>query len=330
MYQTQRLVEDHISFPLVINIELTDICPLNCLYCYKNLDMMKNIDFVLLNKNLEEYAQNGGRKVMLSGGEPLLYSHLIDTIKTCKKLGLITVISTSGYGLDSVKLKKLFSNGLDTLFISLNSNIKKINALSRDGYEHAVRAMELCKKLQFPYRLNTVVRHDNLSYLEELIKFAKAHGAAGMDLLSNKPNSNGDVSSSLTKDDIKELILILGKNEDYLRFQTCFIPLKTYFNKFSNNRNLNKILKGCTAGRYSMTIFSDGMYAPCPHSQEKESYNSIMTYWEKSKVLLRYRKGFGFNNKKCSHCTYREYCAPCITFPNYNYCLSAEDGEIEK
>ena len=65
-------------FPMVINIELTDRCPLNCPYCYKELENSINLDFPVLSKALHEFSANGGKYVLLSGGEPLLYPHLLE------------------------------------------------------------------------------------------------------------------------------------------------------------------------------------------------------------------------------------------------------------
>ena len=115
---------------------------------------------------------------------------------------------------------------------------------------------------------------------------------------------------------------ILESNESYLSYQTCFIPLMTYFNKLRNNTKLNKLLKGCTAGRYSMAIFCDGRYALCPHSYEKEKFDSITSYWADSKLLLRQRESGNNGNKKCDRCAYKEYCSPCVLFSNSSNCLS--------
>lgn len=220
-------------FPMVINIELTDRCPLNCPYCYKELENSINLDFSVLSKALHEFSANGGKYVLLSGGEPLLYPHLLEAIQLCNKLGLKTSISTSGFEIDESYLNNLFRSGLNTLYISLNSHDPEINSLSRDGYEYAINAMELCQKSQLPYKLNSVIRHDNINLLPEFINFAKKMGALGIDILSNKPNKYGVVFSPLDNDDFNQLIYIFRQNNDYLTYQTCFTQLTTYFNKIS-------------------------------------------------------------------------------------------------
>ncbi|MCR2049039.1 radical SAM protein [Acetatifactor muris] len=313
------------SFPTVINIELTDRCPLTCPYCYKDLEMVHNIEFSVLVRILHEFAQNGGKYVLLSGGEPLLYPHLMETLTFCKNNGLRTAVSTSGYALDEYNLNNLFKSGLNSLFISLNSHIQEINSLSRDGYEFAINAMELCNKLHIKYRINTVVRHDSVKHLLGLVEFARKYGAIGIDLLSNKPNNEGIITSPLDNNDLRELIRIMNDNSDFLNYQTCFTQVKAYFNKISGHKRLNLILKGCSAGRYSMAIFSDGLYAPCPHSREREEFDSIYSYWNKSTVLAKYRKQSILEDKICFSCSYKDFCSPCLVFPVYNNCLSDFD-----
>ena len=271
MNYIKKAAENYVTFPMILNLELTDVCPLNCPYCYKNLEMTHNIDFSLLYRIIDEFAENGGRHILLSGGEPLLYPYLIEAIKKCSDANLTTAISTSGYGVSETKLKDLFEAGLNSLYISLNSHIPEINELSRDGYELAINAMKLCQMLSLPYKLNTVIRHDNVWHLQELIEFSHSHGADGIDLLSNKPNSNGEISSPLEPGDLYEIIDIINRNEKYLSYQKCFTQLSTYFNKIRGKAKLDSILKGCPAGKYSIAIFSDGFYAPCPHSAEKKN-----------------------------------------------------------
>lgn len=317
-------------FPIVINIELTDQCPLHCPYCYKKLEMVNKLDFSFLSKVLKEFSAKGGRYVLLSGGEPLLYPQLIDAIRLCKKLNLRTAISTSGFGIDKNSLDNLFKGGLGSLFISLNSHIQNVNSLSRDGYEFAINAMKLCQKLQVPYKINSVIRHDNIDYFPELIDFAKALGASGIDLLSNKPNSRGILESPLDDSDLIKLVYIFNENKDYLSYQTCFTQLNAYFNKISGNRNLNPFLKGCSAGKYSMAMFSNGLYAPCPHIFQGEEFPTIYSYWKNSENLTKYRKVGVLHDRGCINCSYEDYCSPCLAFPIHSDCVLKFRGSDEK
>ena len=329
-----RIIKDkeaiYLSHPLILNVELTDVCPLSCPYCYKDLSNTKELDYSVLVRVVSAFRKNGGSYILLSGGEPLLYTRLIDTIRLCTELHLKSALSTSGFGLDLNMVSQIVGVGLGELFISLNSIDKRINDYSRDGYSYAMKAIDLCEKMSVPFKLNTVVRKENISHLEELISYAKGKGAQGIDLLMNKPNNNGEAQSSLEYDDLNLLVNLLERYEGFLEYQSCFIPLKSYYNKTYCNQSLNPILKGCPAGKYLMTMFSDGTYAACPHSEKRESYKDIMEYWNMSEEVKRYRTLNELDNKYCASCAYSEYCSPCVTFEAYKNCWSDYGREITK
>lgn len=299
MEKVRYLKEGYTTFPLVMNLEVTDKCPLNCPYCYKDLERENELDVNFLNKILMEFAARGGKSVLFSGGEPLLYPYIIDAIETCTRHGIKSSLSTSGYGLNEEMAKKLLKSELNFLYISLNSHVQEVNCLSRDGYKYAIEAMNLCKELGIPYRLNTVIRNDNIRYFQELIDFSKEKGALGIELLLNKANNKGRIDSPLTQQDFELLLSIYENNEAYLSYQTCFVALKKYFDKEANK--VAPLLKGCSAGRYSMAVFCDGSFAPCPHSHEKEFFDSIKEYWSDSKFLSRYRAKYDDKYRYCPH-----------------------------
>ena len=321
-----RVLRNHetmyLSHPLVLNIELTDLCPLNCPYCYKDLSQTNEIDFSVLVNTINTFKKNGGSYILLSGGEPLLYTRLIDVIHTCSELSLKTALSTSGFGLKRDLLRQIIDAGLNDLFISLNSTDKAINACSRDGYEYAMEAINLCESVGISFKLNTVVRKENLPHLEDLIQYAKEKGAKGIDLLMNKPDSNGETEGVLGYKDLKHVIYLLDQYKGFLEYQNCFIPLKSYYNMLCSSRMLNPLLRGCPAGKYSMAMFSDGTYAACPHSNYRDSGKDIEEFWNRSEEIMQYRSINKSTNNYCSSCKYTEYCSPCITFEAYKNCWS--------
>lgn len=70
-----------------------------------------------------------------------------------------------------------------------------------------------------------------------------------------------------------------------------------------------------------MAMFSNGLFAPCPHAHNLEKFDSIHSYWKDSKVLFKYRNT-DVCNDICRNCSYKDYCSPCLAFPVYNDCLS--------
>lgn len=315
-----RLVEGtYLSFPKVINVELTDKCPLQCPQCFKSNNLEKKLDINLLFNWVDEAAENGTKSILLSGGEPLLYPYLNDLILMLKKRNIYTAISTSGVGATEESVSKLYKNGLDRLYVSINASDEGINSLSRDGYDHAIYIMKICKKLEAPYRLNWVARHDNIANFGQLITLAQNNGAEGIDVLSNKPNIQNHIISELNKNDYNLLLNYCKKNQNYIRYQACFFELK---NKLDFGYK-SILLQGCPAGLYSMTIFSDGSFSMCPHIYTGIRYNSIKEYWNEGKDIINHRKVI--KKKECYECEFNKTCNPCPITKKKDYtkeCLS--------
>ena len=91
-------------------ISLTDKCNLKCVYCIPEDEVDKN---KLMNNtlSLHDYkfiinglSQVGIRKIRFTGGEPLLYPHLIELIKyTSFECNINDIaITTNGIGLDEM------------------------------------------------------------------------------------------------------------------------------------------------------------------------------------------------------------------------------------
>lgn len=61
------------TYPKLINLELTDMCPLNCLQCYCTLNDGKFLSYEIAEKIINEAEQLSVEYINLSGGETLLY-----------------------------------------------------------------------------------------------------------------------------------------------------------------------------------------------------------------------------------------------------------------
>lgn len=120
---------DLFSTLMLIDFNLTELCNRSCEFCprydssiYPNKDL--HMDINLLIKIMEDLATlNYKNRILFCGfGEPLLYKHIYQAISTAKsKLPWNNNIQlvTNGDRLTENVIIKLFSNGLDKLYISL-------------------------------------------------------------------------------------------------------------------------------------------------------------------------------------------------------------------
>lgn len=294
--------------PQLLQIEITDFCPLKCPQCYKKLDnfsyieMNKFIDIIIQAKNL------GVKQVYINGGEPLMHENFIEMIDICNKTEIECTVFISGIGIDDDFCKKIKFKKIN-IFVSLNGSNEKINGLSRDGYLFALNAIKCLKKNSVNYGINWVARHDNINDFEKLIFLARSNGADTINIVCNKLTSKKVVSEYCTSDDYKILKKIIKQNEDIIKVQVCYDLLLSYLGWSQNNK-----LHGCQAGIRLMAVDLQGNFMPCSHLYYREKYNSLYDYWNNSKILGKLRN---INDLKyCNECNKCRVCH-CISSESY-------------
>lgn len=321
---------NYLKAPKIINIELTSYCPLNCKQCYKrkeNLDEI-HLDFNRLNSIIDEAGKINISKILFSGGEPFYYKYFNEAVKLVKKNNFILYISTGGYGITYDKLTYLKQYKLDALYISLNGSTKEINDKSRYGFVEAINTMELSKKIDLPIRINWVARSDNVYDFKNILTLAEKYHVEEIDILRNKPDDSGNISSQLTYEELKYLA------ECYINYSNPSVKLniESCYNELRNLckiRIKNSVLKGCSGGKYSLSVNAKGEFSPCAHMRSTtytSNYERIIDFWEKSDEIKRFRieKSYDY----CKTCSYKEYCFPCIIAKEKSECLIKESDVI--
>ncbi len=265
--------------PFILNIELTDYCPLHCKQCYKKLESTY-LEWNRLVALINEARDIGVKKILLSGGEPLCYPFVFEAIQMIKQYGMYAFMSSSGSNMDAQTIQKLKESKIDIIYLSLNGSTKQINELSRDGYDTVMNAMSVFKTASISFRVNWVARADNLLDFPRLIELCKEKGAEGIDVLSNKPNVNGVMDSPLDRQQLHELYSMCQENDPYVQIQSCFYQLKELFPTYRKT-----FFEGCLAGKASMAVFADGTFSICPHIYGNKTWGSIMEFWESCKNI---------------------------------------------
>ena len=81
-----------------IKIELTQRCPLACVHCSTSSHRKQSscLPVETVVRVLNEASELGARKVVFTGGEPLVYEHLGEVIRTASRLGIQPTLYTTG------------------------------------------------------------------------------------------------------------------------------------------------------------------------------------------------------------------------------------------
>ncbi len=312
-----------IVYPKIANIEVTTVCPYSCPQCYKiknssifnmSIDTFKDIS--------EQLIKLGCQRILISGGEALIYSDIIEAVRFLKEHDVEMMVSTGGVSNKGILLK-LKEAGLTSLYVSLNGSNKLINSLSRDGYDNAVQTIKYVNEIGIQCKINWVARNDNVDDFKSLLLYAEENKVYEIDVLRYKPASEKYEDISLKREKLLELAEIIKEYNGKTRIcvENCFFELKSLLNIGKKS----KLLKGCSAGKFSVSFFANGLVSPCAHGGDMYSellsdYDNFEKYWNTSAIVKLFRSGN--HQELCEGCKYCEACEPCrLVFDKQKACF---------
>ena len=100
LYHVDRINEynkNNDTFPIFMEINLTDICNMKCVWCITENRKNFTLDYNLLKQFLSDFKENGGKAVTYSGGgEPTTYKYFLELLEFTHNLGLEIGLMTNG------------------------------------------------------------------------------------------------------------------------------------------------------------------------------------------------------------------------------------------
>ncbi len=161
------------------DVEITKNCNLRCKYCFN--DSGNGNSELSLNQWIElldSLYNNGLRVINISGGEPFLYSGILELLEYVQKKFVVS-INTSGYFINDDIAHKLSTMRLQSIRISLDSPTAKIHDTLRGKgtWEKAIHAIELLSNVNVPIRIITTVTTQNYGEREDMRNLANTYGA---------------------------------------------------------------------------------------------------------------------------------------------------------
>lgn len=301
--------------PAAMNLELTSKCPLRCPQCYCDLIGGRDMPFETARRFVEDAASCGVREVNLSGGETMCYPYLTELIALCHEKGLISNIALSGFGVTKEKLQELIDAGVTRIFISLNGSCEEVNRLSRDGYELAIHALSVLKEISFhPVYMNWVMHRTNADDFPKYVSLVESYGVDRIHVMAFKPDAAHQLNTLPTGEQMKQVADFIRhyKGPVTIDAEGCYSPMRALlYDSFFGNRNVG-IVRGCMAGRLTMSVSIDGKMTPCRHLEFEEEFSSIQDYWDHSEILKKLRQVEDEMEEPCSTCRYSRNCLPCM------------------
>lgn len=311
-----------------IKIELTDLCPLDCLHCSSNAtadgEIFLNVDKV--KEVIQEAKQIGLTKVIFSGGEPLLYPSIYELILFCSDCNIETTLYSTGINslnldnnIDSVfgELKKAGLKGIIfTLFSSEADEHENITRVS-GSFNKTLSAINKSTNNNLKTELHFVPLLRNYKSLENLVDYALELGITKISILRFVFHGRGiiiDGISTLTK---KEYIIFRNILKRINKKHPGLIRLGSPFNFLLLRDNVK-----CNAGINQIIVNPKGYIFPCDAFKNiypkslgiDENYNSVIDHsiveiWENSEYLNYIRSLITKDKEEpCISCIYLKDC----------------------
>jgi radical SAM protein with 4Fe4S-binding SPASM domain len=196
-----------------LKIEVTYRCDLNCVHCSSdarpsNALEMSREDCIRI---LQEAAEMGAREVAFSGGEPLIWPHIVDAVQAAASNRFATGIYTSGNTDDfedqAVRLRRLgASRFIFSLFGATTSTHERITRKA-GSFARTIKAMLLARKAQLETEVHFVPMSNNYRELKDIALLARDHGASTVSVLRLVPQGRAVLLSGRVLNKVQNLEL---------------------------------------------------------------------------------------------------------------------------
>jgi len=173
-----------------LELQLTRRCNLKCCHCY--LGPPKKED-VLLQSAVDiscEFESMGGLRLLISGGEPLLYPSLKTFLAEISHLKIRRVLLTNGTEITSKNISWL---NVDEIQFSLDGWKKGHEILRGKGsFDKVINAIQTARDAKIQISIATMVHRGNLGEFEQMKRFITDIDACewGIDALCLSGNLN--------------------------------------------------------------------------------------------------------------------------------------------
>jgi len=300
-----------------LTLELSQRCFQNCLYCSSGSSSTDTIQlsFETIKRVLESLSTLGGKVVELSGGEPLSFGKIHETIEYALKKGFQTHLFTCAHFPNKIiDLKKL--DKVDRFYVNLQAPNKAIHdyLTSSDGsFDRVLSFIRKCKARGKWVGAHLVPLSINIDEIDEYLKLATRLKLDNVSLLRFVSQGRGrNHIFSLNDDEIQQLFLIIKKYREMndLDFKVgCPLDFGFLYKK-------NRTVVPCESGISRCVIRPNGNVIPCPAFKDSTEFvagnvndNSLVNIWKTSHVFQELRN---FQHKElkglCRDCSFLDIC----------------------
>jgi len=261
----------------------------------------------------------GVREIAISGGEPLIWEHLLTAVSYAVSKEIEVSLYTSGVA-NNVELifKDLKDAGLNKVIFSVfgsSAEWHEAVTLTTGSFDSTLNAVQLCTALGYEVEFHFVPLASNFMELRPVANLAQKLGVRRISALRLVPQGRGATTEGLQLNDTTNRIL--RKTIVDLRKEGHDLRVGSPYNILMLKENPE-----CCAGIDRMTISPDLNISPCdafkrispemlgvPNEYSNLKYHSMAECWHKSPYLRKIRQYLTSPfADKCSSCNVLDNC----------------------
>ena len=243
---------------LTMEVEFNTECSYRCVYCYADNGPTKNAMNTGEWKDVLGQARDlGARTIIVLGGEPMIYPHLMEMVEFMRGAGLGVEIFTNGTNMTSAVARKF--RELDvTVVLKMNSldSAKQDMLAGKPGARRQIGvALDNLLRAGYPgpdgkLGASTIICNHNYDELEALWRWLRDRGISPyFETLTPQGRASGN-----------DALVV-----DPIRLRDLFSHLAEIDRKYGFNWTPQPPLVGaeCLRHRYSCVVKTDGRVIPC-------------------------------------------------------------------
>jgi len=308
-----------------LKVEVTWRCPLNCLHCSSegSVNATEQLDLSLLLRLIREFSQSGGKRISISGGEPLCYESLASVLDTCHKVGLSTTLYSTGLSLHNgnihpidAALVEIIKQNKVRFIISLHGACAETHDKLTGvpgSFEATIQAVKELIAVDVAVEAHVVPMRVNYNELSLVAELLASLGILKISWLRFVPQGRG-LRNRKSLQLNQECLGQLGEvRRDLVQsLPQVNIRMGSPFNVLCPENPVR-----CEAGRSILTIRPDGSIAPCDAFKRfvtTDPFGSLLSHslqrvWEDSYTLNAIRGLHSEHYKStCATCRLYEVC----------------------
>ena len=207
--------------------QVTTRCPYQCPQCYMERGNLQ-LPLEFAKEVIDIAHSNRAQAIQITGGEPILYDHLLALISYANNYGMYSFMATSGYGSSWEQYKKLKRCGLSVLCVSINNIVEIENSKSRMMYEESISAIKTAVRCGICCFANVVVSDENIGQLDLLGDYLSNIGVQGINLLRPVRSYDGKYMPKISDVTLETLSKIVKNRPDLFFVERCFGEFWSY------------------------------------------------------------------------------------------------------